>query len=152
LHFLHPITYFQASYIRADINHTRELLGVINMEDVVFWLVFIAFFASIAVPVCLLLYFSHRAGVETQLTVRKAIEQGQQLSPEILERLSEGASSPERDRRRGVIGIAIGIGLAILGFLMVEDLGIGLGVVGIGALPFLIGLAYLGLWKFSRRN
>ena len=117
------------------------------MEDVVFWLVFIAFFAAIAVPICFLLYFGHRAGVETQLTVRKAIEQGQQLSPELLERLSD---SPARDRRRGVLGIAIGIGLAILGFLMIEDLGIGLSVVGIGALPFIIGLAYLALSKFSR--
>jgi len=122
------------------------------MEDVIFWLVVIAFFASIAVPVCLLLYFGHRNGVETQLTVRKAIEQGQQLSPELLERLSESASSPERDRRFGVIGIAIGIGIAILGLSMIEDLGIGLGVVGIGALPFVVGLAYLGLWKFSRRK
>lgn len=122
------------------------------MQEVAFWLVFVAFFAAIAVPICLLLYFGHRAGVETQLTVRKAIEQGQQLSPEILERLSEGGSSPDRDRRRGVIGIAIGIGLAILGFLMVEDLGIGLGVVGIGALPFVIGLAYLALSIFFRRD
>ena len=101
------------------------------MEDVVFWLVFIAFFAAIAIPICLLLYFGHRAGVETQMTVRKAIEQGQPLTPEILERLSEGASSPARDRRRGVIGIAIGIGLAVLGLSMVEDLGIGYGVVAI---------------------
>jgi len=122
------------------------------MEDVIFWLVVIALIASIAIPIILLLYFTHRNGVETQLTVRKAIEQGQQLSPELLERLSEGGSSPERDRRRGVIGIAIGIGLAILGFSMIEDLGIGFGVVGIGALPFLIGLAYLGLWKFSKRK
>ena len=122
------------------------------MEDVAFWSVFIAFFAAIAIPICLLLYFAHRAGVETQLTVRKAIEQGQQLSPEILDRLSEGASSPERDRRRGVIGIAIGIGLAVLGLLTVVDLGIGFGVVGIGALPFVIGLAYLALSKFPRHN
>lgn len=122
------------------------------MEDVAFWLVFVAFFAAIAIPICLLLYFAHRSGVETQLTVRKAIEQGQQLSPEILERLSEGANSPERDRRRGVIGIAIGIGLAILGLLTVVDLGIGFGVVGIGALPFAIGLAYLALSRFSRHD
>lgn len=122
------------------------------MEDVFLWLVPISLFVSIAVPICLLLYFSHRNGVETQLTVRKAIEQGQQLSPELLKRLSEGGSSPEMDRRRGVIGIAIGIGIAILGLSMIEDLGIGTSVAGIGALPFVVGLAYLGLWKFSAQK
>jgi Domain of unknown function (DUF6249) len=122
------------------------------MEDVIFWLIPIVLFVSIAVPICLLLYFSHRNGVETQLTVRSAIEQGQQLSPELLERLSEAASSPEMDRRRGMIGIATGIGIAILGLAMVKDLEIGCSVAGIGALPFVIGLAYLGLWKFSRRS
>ena len=122
------------------------------MEGVFFFLVPIALFAAIAVPICLLIYFSHRRGVETQLTVRKAIEQGQRLSPDLLERLSGVGASPETDRRRGVIGIATGIGIAILGLSMIKDLGIGFGVAGIGALPFALGLAYLGLWKLSGRN
>ncbi len=122
------------------------------MEGVVMFLIPIAFIAAISVPVCLLLYFSYRTRVEIQQTVRSAVEHGQQLTPDFLERLGESSLSPAADFRRGVIAIAIGLGIAALGILGGDEIYDRWTIVGIGALPLIIGLAYLGLWRFSPRN
>jgi hypothetical protein len=120
------------------------------MDDVLISLIPIAFFAAIAVPVCLSIYFGHRARVETQQTVRIAIEHGEPLSTQLLEALGAPSATPEADRRRGVIAIAIGLGVTVFGIGIGYEIYFGLTIVGLGAVPLFVGLAYLGLSKFSR--
>lgn len=120
------------------------------MDDVVVMLIPIAFFAAIATPVCLFLYYGHRVKLETQQTVRMAIEHGQPLSPELLERLADPPATPEADRRRGVIAIAIGLGVTVFGIGIGYEVYFGLTIVGLGAIPLFVGLAYLGLSKFGK--
>ena len=85
---------------------------------------------------------------QTQLTIRKAIEAGQALDPQALERLLE-TERPKAAQRQGLIvgGIlmlCIGGGLALIGWFMSQsraaDLWQGLGV---GSLVGLIGLGLL---------
>ena len=70
------------------------------------------------------------------------------------------APTPERDLRRGIVLISVGLGLAGLGYglwygLMAQNVVAayisGGSIAGIGAIPGLIGLAYLLLWA-TRRN
>ncbi|MDP1528529.1 MAG: DUF6249 domain-containing protein [Rhodoferax sp.] len=96
---------------------------------------------------------------ETQETVRRAIDKGQDLPAEVLEALTKDVSknlpSRTRDIRRGVIWLAVGVGIAAFGFL--SDLGwsdhgmreIGNGLLGVAAIPVTIGLAFIILSFFN---
>jgi hypothetical protein len=122
------------------------------MEDVVFWLVPISLFVSVAVVMVLFLYFRYRARVEYQKTVRAAIERGQQLSPEFLERLdNQLAGGAHRDLRIGITSIALGISIALFGWLFGDDDMIR-PLLAVGNIPFLVGLALVALWKFGPKE
>jgi hypothetical protein len=123
------------------------------MEDLSFFLVPISLFVSVAVVVCLFFYFRHRTRAEIQQTVRAAFDHGQQLTPEFLENLvGELVPTADADFRRGVMACAVGIGIAAFGVLTNDDVGMPMAFIGIGALPFIIGVAYLGLWKLAPRK
>jgi hypothetical protein len=96
-------------------------------------------------------YFRYRARADAQVTVRTALEKGQQLSPETLERLMDPVARRlnrrEVDFRRGVVLVALGVGVAIIGYATAPTLR---DALAIAALPFTVGLAYVLLWKFSR--
>ncbi len=57
----------------------------------------------------------------------------------MLARIGEPPRPENADLRRGVIAIGLGLGLAAFGRPL----------IAIGSVPFLIGLAYLGLWRFG---
>ena len=75
--------------------------------------------AIIAIPTvfCVFFYLRYRTRKDLQATLRAAIEQGQELTPEVLEQLGGPPVSGERDLRRGVITIAAGIALVVFSFL-----------------------------------
>ena len=99
----------------------------------------------------LFFYFRHRTRSEIQLTVRAALEQGQQLTPEVLDSLTDSLNSRNGDLRRGVLWMAIGG--AIFAFATLLDAEDAVGpLMGISAFPFLVGIAYLGLWFFLKRK
>ena len=123
-----------------------------NIEvEVVGVFVPIVMFIAIAVVLCVYYYLRHRTGQAVQETVRAAIEHGQQLTPEILERLRQPPQPKKSDLRRGVILISVGLGIAAFGALVGEDDAMR-PLLAIGSLPFLIGIAYLGLWRFGKSD
>ena len=106
-------------------------------------------------------------------TLRAAYERGQPVPPEMLDAMTRGRpleafegeptapqrATQSRDLRRGVILLSVGVGLALIGVAFYA----GLYEVGgapetlasfaaAGAVPFCIGLAYLGLWWFGGRG
>ena len=104
-------------------------------------------------------YLKSREKREIQETVRHAIDKGQQLPPELIEAMTRDVASKlpsrTRDLRRGVIWLAVGIGIAAFSFL--SDLGwddhelqqIGNGLLGVAAIPVTIGLAFIVLSFFN---
>lgn len=111
----------------------------------------LAFFTAIVVTICAIAYLRFRRRQDVQTTIRAAIERGQELTPEILERLGEATHPQHRDLRRGVVAVGTGAGIAAFGLLVGEE-GAVQPLIAIGALPFLIGLAYIGLWYFTGRE
>jgi hypothetical protein len=104
--------------------------------------VFIAFF-----------WFRYRARRDMQETFRTALERGQELTPEIIERLGHPKESPQKDLRLGVIWLSLAIGLVLCGFAIPDPSGHALGGILAGAaFPFSIGMAYLFLYKFTERG
>jgi hypothetical protein len=118
------------------------------MEDI---LVPVALFAVIGTTLCLSFYFRHRTRREIQMTVRAAIEQGQELTPEVLERLSDSLDPRNGDLRRGVISIAIGMAFFTFGTVLGEE-DAEAPLRAISAFPFIVGLGYIALWFFIRRK
>jgi len=109
----------------------------------------IAFFAALALILGLFYFFKYLGRMQTQRTVRTALERGQELSPELLDRLGEPRKSPQGDLRRGMIAIALAVGLALFGVALGEE-GAIRPLLASAMLPLLIGIAYLILWRMDR--
>ncbi|MEM7430860.1 MAG: DUF6249 domain-containing protein [Pseudomonadota bacterium] len=100
------------------------------------------------VVVSLLVWFRFRTRSEMQQTMRSAIEQGQQLSPEIIDRLGKPKASKDRDLRLSFIWFAIAISLAAFGFAIPDDEALRI-FLGMAAFPLSIGVAYYLMWRFT---
>lgn len=108
----------------------------------------IVFVIATAIVVSLWIYFRFRARSALQQTVQAAIEKGQDLSPELLDRMGQSRSSVHIDLRRGVISLGIGIAFAIFAFVLNENHAIR-PLLAVSAFPFVLGVAYLALWRFA---
>lgn len=104
-------------------------------------------------------WLKSRERQEMQVTVRAALDKGQPLPPELVDALSKDViqklPSRSRDIRRGVIWLAVGIGLAAFG--LINDFNGGWdsdlnGLVGIAAIPLTIGLAFLVLGAINKNR
>jgi len=134
------------------VNIDGDHLG--NHDSDVPWIavpiVFIVFFAIVAVPVLLvgtILFFANSRNRALHKTVRMMVEKGQPV-PEAL--LSPPPVVRQRsDLRRGVILLVIGAGLMVF-FGAVNDWEGG--VWSLGFIPFIIGLGYLLVWKLDARK
>jgi Ca2+/Na+ antiporter len=111
----------------------------------------IVMFVSITVVFSLWFYFRYKARVETQHTFRLALEKGSELTPEFIKQLAEPEPSKDRDLRRGLIWLALGLALLILGAAINEPDAMR-PIMGSAAFPGLIGLAYLAMWRYGARK
>ncbi|MGB5346205.1 MAG: DUF6249 domain-containing protein [Woeseia sp.] len=108
----------------------------------------IVMFIAIALVLILFYYYKYLARRELQRTVRIALERGQDLSPELLDRLGEPRKSAYSDLRRGFIAIGIAAGLSGFGFALGEEDALR-PLLASSMLPLFIGFAYLILWRFN---
>lgn len=117
----------------------------------------IAFFAALAIIVSYFLWFRFRSRQETQQTIRSAIDKGHQLTPELVESLGQPRRPPARpskdkDLRLALIWLAIAASFALFGLAMAgiaEE--VWTVMLAVSAFPFMIGLAYLVMWRFTER-
>lgn len=107
-------------------------------------------------------YLKFRERREMQATVRAAIDKGQPLPPEMIEAMTKDVAknlpSRTRDIRRGVIWLAVGVGIAAFSYLSSmgwhdtdarEVFG---GMAGFAAIPVTVGLAFLVLSFFNKNR
>lgn len=104
-------------------------------------------------------YLKSREKRDIQATVRHAIDKGQQLPADLIDAMTKDVASKlpsrTRDLRRGVIWLAVGVGIAAFGAL--SDMGfndndwseIGNGLFGVAAIPATIGIAFIILSFFN---
>jgi hypothetical protein len=110
--------------------------------------------AGLTVIISLFFWFRFRARSEMQQTIRSAIDKGQELSPELVESLGTSQKrSQYQDLRNGMIWIAVGAGIALFGVAMgqVEEEVTSI-MAGISAMPFMIGIAYVIMWRVTERG
>lgn len=103
--------------------------------------------------ISLWMILAHRAQTnrEIQQTVRLALDRGGDLTPEQIEQVSRGKTSPLLDVRRGIVWVAIAAGLALMGLLVPDPSGNAVrGMLSIAAIPLAIGMGYLVMHRISR--
>lgn len=111
-------------------------------------LIAIVLFMVVGTAMTLAFYFRFRTRREVQESVRMAIDKGQELTPELLRSLGEAREPKTADLRRGSISISVGLALIVFALAAgQEDLSRPL--MAVSSFPFLLGLAYLGLWRFG---
>ena len=112
----------------------------------------IVMFAGLTIVFCVLFWFRYRARSEMQQTFRAALDKGQELTPEIIDRLGHPKASKDKDLRLGVIWLAIAVGLVAFGFGIPDEEDVARIFAGIAAFPFAIGVGYMILHKFSDKE
>ena len=107
------------------------------------------FFAVVAI-VWLYSHYNFKKRSTAHETLRLAVEKGQQVSPELVERMSAMNDPVKSDLRRGGLLIAFGVAFIVLGTIMPHDEPDAMrGIAAISSFPIILGVAYLGLWRFS---
>ncbi|MEO0882721.1 MAG: DUF6249 domain-containing protein [Pseudomonadota bacterium] len=107
-------------------------------------------FATASFLAWLILHFGDKRRQAAHDTVRLALEKGQDLSPELIVTLSLVSDPKTSDLRRGVILLSIGIAISVFGILIAEaDPDARMALTGIAIFPAILGVAYLGLWRFA---
>lgn len=109
----------------------------------------LSMFIGLAVVLSLWVWFRYKAKKELQLTIRTAIEKGQGLSPELIENLVNPPVSPQRDLRRGVIGVLLAVGFVLFGIILGEEDAVR-PLVGTAMFPLSIGIGFLLMHRFGR--
>ena len=139
-----------------------EFAGLLVPISFIFMIV-----AIVLGPIWIINYFKARDRAELHETLRTAYEKGLPPPPELIEKLTAGnlppmsgaPETPDRDLRRAVVLIAVGVGMAGLGLCLGYGIGFadetggwitGGAIAGSGAIPGMIGLAYLLLFFMKR--
>lgn len=133
------------------------------MEDFIPLFAIFAVFGTITAIVVGPTWLKSRERREMQETVRRAIDKGQALPPEVIDAMTNDVvkhlPSRTRDIRRGIIWLAVGVGIAA--FSLINSLGegpgdwesnVGDGLLGIAAIPITIGLAFIVLSFFNKNK
>ena len=106
--------------------------------------------AAVVAIIWLFSHYNYKKRNTAHETLRLAVDKGQDLSPELIERMSYLNDPAKSDLRRGVLLIAFGVAFMILGLIMAQHEPKAMrGIIGISSYPVVLGLAYLGLWLFS---
>lgn len=111
----------------------------------------LSMFIGLTVIFSLFIFFRYRSRQELQQTIRSAIDKGQELTPEIIERLGNPPVAPDRDFRRGLVAVGIAAGIALFGVVLGEEDAVR-PLLGISMLPLATGIAYLSMYRFGTRS
>lgn len=113
----------------------------------------VTMFLVLGTVFALFFWFRYRMRNDMQQTIRTAIEKGQELSPEIIDRLGSRKPHPDADLRKALIWVAAAAGVGAFGIAMgVYEDEVRNIMLGIAAFPFFIGLAHAVLWRFGSRD
>ena len=113
----------------------------------------ITMFLGLTIVVSLFFWFRYRARGDLQATIRTAIDKGQELTPELIDRLGSPQAPKDKDLRLALIWLAIAAGLALTGLAVPDPTGHAFqGTLAGAAFPFAIGIAYIIMWRFTERG
>lgn len=111
----------------------------------------IVMFISMAFVFVFWFFFRYRTRMETQRTIRIALDKGTNLDPEFLKHLGEPEPNKDKDLRRALIWLSLAVGLVLIGFAVPEPDALR-GLLAASALPFSIGCAFLIMYRYGTKE
>lgn len=113
----------------------------------------ISMFIGMTVVLGLFFWFKHKNRNDMQQTIRLALDKGQELSPELIDRLGHPKAGRHKDLRLALIWLALAAGLALCGLAVPDPTGHALqGCLAGAAFPLALGVAYLIMFRFGERD
>ena len=110
-------------------------------------------FLGVTIVLCVFFWLRFRNRVEVQQTLRLALDKGQELTPEVIDRLGYPNPPKNKELRLAMIWLALAGGLALCGLAVPDPSGHALqGCLAGAAFPFALGVAYLLIWRFAGRD
>lgn len=94
------------------------------------------------------LWLEHKNKAEIQTTIRKALDNGEHLSIEVLDKIGVVNHSHTIDLRRAITLLALGFAVITAGSLL-NILNV---AFAIAAFPITLAIAFLLLWKISQNE
>jgi hypothetical protein len=123
------------------------------LEDLAPIVGILTIFGGITAMVVLPSYFKSKERREMLATLRAAIEKGQPVPPEMIDAMTRNvkvAPTALGDLRTGIIWVAVGVGVATFGyFVSYEEADAFHPMLGMGAIPGVVGLTYIVLSFFN---
>ncbi len=129
----------------------QVMLPMMDGGQLVGLLVPVTLFIALATVFGLYYYFRYKTRKDLQATVQTVVEKGQELTPELLERLGQPAKPAKSDLRRGVTLMATGLAIGVFGLTIGEPDAVR-PLLAFGLFPFILGLAFMGLWYFGGKE
>lgn len=111
----------------------------------------IVMFIGMTVFLCAVVWFRFKTKEKMHETFRAALEKGQELTPEIIDRLGHPKAAKDKDLRLGIIWLSLAVALVLIGFAVPEPEALR-GLLAGAAFPFCIGSAYLILHRFTDKD
>ena len=94
-------------------------------------------------------YWNYQNRVTIMKTVQKAMDQGKELTPELLVQLGAAGNPRIRDMRRGVVFLSLGIA-GLLCSLFFVDADVVSGIRAGSVFPLMLGAGFLIVWKLNK--
>jgi len=122
------------------------------------------FFSFLAAVILVPIYLRSRDRARMYDTLREAYQQGQPVPPELVSALQQPVRAKvgaDTDFRRGVMFSVVGLGVCLVGGALYYGLWAaspvaaaitGASIVGVGAIPGLLGVAFLALAWWGHRT
>ncbi len=115
-----------------------------------FWIP-IVLFIVIGLTIASYLYWNSRNRASIMDTVQKAMDNGKELTPELLIQLGAAVNPKARDLRRGIVIFSIGLA-TILCSLFFDDPDVVSGIRAGSMFPLMIGAGFLLVWKLNSKD
>jgi len=96
-------------------------------------------------------YFNSKNRQSIMDTVQKAIDQGSELTPELLSKLGAAVNPRARDMRRGVVFLALGVAGLLCSLFFTEPEVIS-GIRAGSMFPLMLGAGFLLVWRLNRNQ
>ncbi|NMP15068.1 DUF6249 domain-containing protein [Thalassotalea sp. Y01] len=111
-------------------------------------LVPIVLFVTTGVVAWLFLFYAYKNKMALQQTIQKALDNGQALSPESIEKILHVQRNPKADFKRGILLVSLAVGIALYAWISTADAD----MAGIAMFPLTIGVGYLLVYRFADKS
>ena len=113
----------------------------------------IVMFIGVTIVLCVFFWLRYRGKEGVQQTVRAALEKGQELTPDLVDRLGYPKAPKDKDLRLAIIWLALATALFLCAFAIPDPSGHALrGTITGAVFPLCIGIGYLIMWKYTERD